>query len=443
MQRKTSLFERLESKPTMLFKRSDFEQVKCDVPTDSLPQFNLFESLCDINSSGSSFFATPPMENKFVVTPKAPVKNKKESKRADLKPKRLQYPEEELDADNVRNVKDTVPDKSSNALLRKRDSVQCNKVNSTQKRITRSHAKLDKIETQTIDKENDSTAINNSSRNTSIVRNNLTRVSSIVFNTLPEELSQRNSNLDWKGILHWIQARRDVGLWVECCRSKCKKWRYVEEYHDPLDVPKIWYCEMNSDKTIASCAIPEVLKSPALEADLIDNDYNAGSIVWAHVRGYPWWPAIVCDSPETFTYYKLYKHCQKPTKYFVTFFNDKLEYTWVHVRSLKPFARTEYSTLITTTMFGEVDYKSSLDKAYGMALSALPLSISERLQKFSYLAWYEKMYDVNNNETETIEEEMDTYSDEEIPSSNPTDSLSLRDYYFTVLCKTKDTQYFR
>ncbi|XP_076290282.1 uncharacterized protein LOC143213868 [Lasioglossum baleicum] len=435
MQRKINLFERLESKPTMLFKRSDFGQVKCDVLTDSLPQFNFFKkSLRDINSSDSSFFVTPPMENKFVVTPKAPVKNKKESKRADLKPKRLQYTEEELDADNAQNVKDTVPEKSGNALLRKRDSVQCNKVNSTEKRITRSQAKLD-IKPQTIDKENDSTAINNRSRNTSIVRNNLTRVSSIVNDSCSEELSQCDSSLDWKGKLRWLQSRRDVGLWVECCRRECKKLRYTEEYHDPLDVPEIWYCEMNFDKTIASCAIPQVPMAPALEADLIENCYNAGSIVWARVQGYPWWPAIVCDSPDTFRYYEQNNRSQKPIKYFVTFFNDVLECAWLHKHYLKPFARTKYSTLITRTIFHKVDYKSSLDKWYEIALSALRLSISERLQKFSYLALYEKMHDVNNNDTKTIEEEMETNSDEEIPSSAPTNSLSLRDYYFMFLCK--------
>ena len=67
-----------------------------------------------------------------------------------------------------------------------------------------------------------------------------------VFNPNAEALSQCGDNLDWKEKLYWLQPRRDVGLWIECCRKKCKKWRYVESYHDPVDVPKIWYCEMNS-----------------------------------------------------------------------------------------------------------------------------------------------------------------------------------------------------
>lgn len=66
---------------------------------------------------------------------------------------------------------------------------------------------------------------------------------SSVFNPNAEELFQYDFN--WKQKLYWLQSKRDIGLWIECCRKNCKKWRYVEEYHDPLSVPKIWYCEMN------------------------------------------------------------------------------------------------------------------------------------------------------------------------------------------------------
>lgn len=69
---------------------------------------------------------------------------------------------------------------------------------------------------------------------------------SSVFNPNEKVLSFCDPNLDWKETLYWLQPRRDVGLWIECCRKTCKKWRYVEDYHDPLDVPEIWYCEMNS-----------------------------------------------------------------------------------------------------------------------------------------------------------------------------------------------------
>ncbi|XP_078046435.1 uncharacterized protein LOC144474914 [Augochlora pura] len=450
MQRKNCLFERLGSKhqtPQMLFKKSEFGQVEYNVPADRLSQFNFFpKGLCDGEIRNSSFFATPPMEKKSIVTPKAPVKNKKESKRADLKPKRLQYSEEELDNDYERNGKDTVSGKSSTMVLRKRDTVKYNSVDVTRKQITKPHTKLDKIKTQTNDKENDSSAIGSRSKNSSNVRNNLSLESSIVFDSRSEVLSQSNDLLDWKGKLYWLQVRRDVGMWIQCSRSKCKKWRYVEDYHDPSDVPKIWHCDMNSDKSIASCVIPEVPKSCAIEADLIENSYNAGSIVWAYIRGYPWWPAIVCDCPKTFQYYKLYKNSNIPKQYFVTFFSDKLEYAWINKSKLKPFAKTKYSTLITETKIGNVDYKSALDKGYETALNALSLSISKRLQKFSFLALYEKLYDINNNTNEPVdatEDKMETSSDEEIPPTNPPNSLPLKDYYFTIIRKTQDYKSLR
>ncbi|XP_076222624.1 uncharacterized protein LOC116434941 isoform X2 [Nomia melanderi] len=411
MQRKNCPIQRRELKqqtPTMLFKKSEFGQVELlNASASLLPQFNLFHKRRFDGDSCDSSFKTPPMEKNSVVTPKAPIKSKIVSKRVDLKPKKLQYTEEESDIANV-VYKDTdiVFDQSNNNALGKRNTVNNNRPDITQKKTTRSHTKLDKIKIQTIDKENDRSVIENRSKNTTNISNNVTEVSSIVFDSNTEVLSQCDNNLTWEKKLHWLQKRRDTGLWVECCRATCKKWRYVEEYHDPTDVPKIWYCEMNSDKSIASCTIPEIPKTPVIEADLIENEYNAGSIVWVRVSGYPWWPAIVNDSPETCSYYIL-QNSQKPTK------------------------------------FRGIDYRSSLNKAYELASRALQLSISERLQKFSFLALYEKMFDINNNALEPVnmpEVEMDTNSDEEVPPSNPSDSISLKDYYLTVLCKIPHTR---
>jgi len=49
------------------------------------------------------------------------------------------------------------------------------------------------------------------------------------------------------------------------------------------------------------------LNTKEVEEDLIENIYNAGSLVWGHMNGYPWWPAIVDDCPETLRYYELEK----------------------------------------------------------------------------------------------------------------------------------------
>jgi len=48
-----------------------------------------------------------------------------------------------------------------------------------------------------------------------------------------------------------------------------------------------------------------VPKMEAVEEDLIENKYNCGSLVWAHMHNYLWWPAIVDDCPENLRYYEL------------------------------------------------------------------------------------------------------------------------------------------
>lgn len=67
-----------------------------------------------------------------------------------------------------------------------------------------------------------------------------------------------------------------------------------------------------ADKSIASCSVPQCPISPNIEKELIHNAYNAGSIVWAHLHGFPWWPGIVTDCPDTLAYYQLRKKSLKP-----------------------------------------------------------------------------------------------------------------------------------
>jgi hypothetical protein len=62
---------------------------------------------------------------------------------------------------------------------------------------------------------------------------------------------------------------------------------------------------MHSDKAHNSCAAPEKLPAPLEEEDLIHNIYTAGSVVWGRLDGYPWWPAMVDDDPDTEQYYWL------------------------------------------------------------------------------------------------------------------------------------------
>ena len=39
--------------------------------------------------------------------------------------------------------------------------------------------------------------------------------------------------------------------------------------------------------------------------EFVDAEYAAGSMVWAKMKGYPWWPALVDFCPDTDEYYWL------------------------------------------------------------------------------------------------------------------------------------------
>ncbi|XP_011877324.1 PREDICTED: uncharacterized protein LOC105567235 [Vollenhovia emeryi] len=216
------------------------------------------------------------------------------------------------------------------------------------------------------------------------------------FVRCPSILSQCDPTLSKEMKLLWLQPRRDVGMWIECCRKNCRKWRYCDDYHDPVAVPKIWYCEMNSDKTIAHCSIPEVVITKEVEEDLIRNKYNAGSVVWARKDGYPWWPAIVDDCPEAIRYYELKARSLIPVKYHVTFINSKLRRTWLNTRDIRTFTKCSKRLLMKKLNgFDKTKYTKSLEKAYALASSAIQLSILERLHKFSFVSCQRNLRGLN------------------------------------------------
>lgn len=69
------------------------------------------------------------------------------------------------------------------------------------------------------------------------------------------------------------------------------------------------------DKEHNKCSDPEVPLKSWQEADLIYNTYHAGSVVWAKLDGYPWWPAMVDDDPDTEMYYWLDEYSCVPVSF--------------------------------------------------------------------------------------------------------------------------------
>lgn len=86
---------------------------------------------------------------------------------------------------------------------------------------------------------------------------------------------------------------------------------------DPLDLPEKWFCHMNPDKRNNNCSNPQDMIED--EEFLIKNLYNAGSVVWGRVEGYPWWPALVEDDPDIENYFWLEENIEEPvsTKLFL------------------------------------------------------------------------------------------------------------------------------
>nr|CAD7408688.1 unnamed protein product [Timema poppensis] len=201
------------------------------------------------------------------------------------------------------------------------------------------------------------------------------------------QMSRTSSKMNTRERLTWLQERRNVGLWVQCCHAKCSKWRYLADTKDPVEVPELWYCHMNPDRKFNSCEASEMGPTPLEEEDMIHNLYTAGSIVWGRVAGYPWWPAIVDDDPDILQYYWI-DFSDIPTHYNVVFFDlpgEAVTRSWLTPSALKPF-RTQ-DKMGRMTIRG-VNYSKRIEAAIKQANDALGMSTLDRLKKYSFIARY-------------------------------------------------------
>ncbi|XP_049779553.1 zinc finger CW-type PWWP domain protein 1-like [Schistocerca cancellata] len=209
-------------------------------------------------------------------------------------------------------------------------------------------------------------------------------------------LSQPPAQYSLKRRLKWLQVRREVGVWVQCCNESCSKWRYLDSTRDPQQVPRKWFCNMNQDKSLASCTAPQKGPSIMQELDLIENEYTAGSVVWARLAGYPWWPAMVDDDPDVEQYYWITTLSDIPTHYNVVFFDEKPPTrAWITPKNLRPFSGHESGRQYKVTVHRGIDYSKRLAVAKAQATEALEMDFKHRLQKFSFLARFKGPFVMN------------------------------------------------
>ncbi|CAG2185798.1 unnamed protein product [Mytilus edulis] len=155
-------------------------------------------------------------------------------------------------------------------------------------------------------------------------------------------------------------TREKLGTWVQCGDKNCSKWRFLPDCEDPSELPEVWTCNMNKDKRYNSCDIDEQNYN---EDEHIFTNFAEGSVVWAKMAGFPWWPAMIEIDPDSESYFILM------TPY-----------------SMYPTPKP------TKGGKGYASFSKDLVKAKTNALLAYDMSVSDRLKNFSFAKRYRGTY---------------------------------------------------
>ncbi|CAH0604843.1 unnamed protein product [Chrysodeixis includens] len=207
------------------------------------------------------------------------------------------------------------------------------------------------------------------------------KTSSQISSSYKEVLSQPPTEMSHSQKLIWLQKRRTAGLWAQC--DDCNQWRYLPDILDRQELPKKWFCSMNPDKEFNSCSVPEAPLRIHDEEDLIHSEYSAGSLVWARMAGWPWWPAMVDDCPDVEQFYWLDGFSDIPTHYNVVFF-DSMEVTraWIAPDQLKPYVSNKKLQHISKIK----KYNNRLKVAMSQADAAAKMTLENRLAEYSFIS---------------------------------------------------------
>ncbi|XP_063531570.1 zinc finger CW-type PWWP domain protein 1-like [Cydia strobilella] len=199
-----------------------------------------------------------------------------------------------------------------------------------------------------------------------------------------EALSQPAPGLSHSQRLAWLQKRRGPGLWVQC--DACNSWRHLPHVVDSHQLPAKWYCSMNPDKSLTDCSTPETPLRISDEEDLIHSEYSAGSLVWARLPGWPWWPAMVDDDPDTEQFYWLDGFSDIPTHYNVVFFDERgATRAWISPENLEPYTQNKKRFRHPSN---SKQYKKRLEQSIQKTDKAEKLPVADRLAKFSFINTY-------------------------------------------------------
>ena len=189
-----------------------------------------------------------------------------------------------------------------------------------------------------------------------------------------------------KSALLKLQGLRTCGTWAMCTRAECGKWRHLA-LKDPAEVKEFFTCRDNPDTRYDSCAAPEQLWSSSRDvlSRMVETRFTVGSLVWAKMAGWPAWPAMVDDDPDTGVFFWTEmvedRWMDKPNSYHVIFFDKEVSRSWVSNSSIRKFDRIKPVT--AKTALG-----SRLAKAYEEAVSASEQSVTVRRKQHCLAAKY-------------------------------------------------------
>uniref|UniRef100_S4RQ33 Uncharacterized protein n=1 Tax=Petromyzon marinus TaxID=7757 RepID=S4RQ33_PETMA len=174
-------------------------------------------------------------------------------------------------------------------------------------------------------------------------------------------------------------------IWVQCSNQACSKWRRLHNASDTSVLVDVWTCDMNKDTMYNSCSTAE--EDCSYESD-VETDLQPGSLVWAKQFGYPWWPGMVENDPETEKYFLASKKKGvAPMKYHVTFFDNVSSRSWIPTYFIKPFENSMENMFSTKGQNGRYFTKRIAD-AVRKANCATKMSMQKRLDEFGFSETY-------------------------------------------------------
>ena len=180
--------------------------------------------------------------------------------------------------------------------------------------------------------------------------------------------------------------------------------------------------------------------------EFVDTEYAAGSMVWAKMKGYPWWPALVDFCPDTDEYYWLDSWNEenvgktpeagcRPTWYHVVFFDiPHVKRAWIRVADIFKFHDIKTPPKAVTNI--KPGLKIKWKKILSMAADCFELGREERLEKYSFAAlfdgewgYYDETTNINklkkNGANVDIDKKEDSEAVDQIAELKPSSLLHL------------------